>query len=62
MDDNTKVDVLENGPLIVHGNIQVKNSNGALEERQRVTAFCRCGVSENKPYCDGAHKRIDWKE
>lgn len=35
----TKVDVLENGPLIVHGTIQVKNSNGQIEEKQKATAF-----------------------
>ena len=57
----TKVDVLENGPLLIHGTIQVKKSNGAIEEKQKVTAFCRCGASENKPYCDGIHKKIDFK-
>jgi len=56
----TKVDVLENGPLIVHGTLQVKNCNGVIEEKQNVTAFCRCGASEKKPYCDGGHKKIEF--
>lgn len=49
-----KAEVMHNGPLIVSGHICVKkndnegvNSNGA--------AFCRCGKSENQPYCDGSH-------
>ncbi|HAA76446.1 TPA: hypothetical protein DCE37_15130 [Candidatus Latescibacteria bacterium] len=24
----------------------------------RPLAFCRCGASENKPYCDGAHRNF----
>ena len=52
----TKVDILENGPLIVKGTILVTNINGETEVREKATAFCRCGASENKPYCDGKHK------
>ncbi|RZW44308.1 MAG: hypothetical protein EX263_11035, partial [Flavobacteriaceae bacterium] len=25
------------------------------------TAFCRCGASSNKPYCDGEHRKIDFR-
>lgn len=57
----TKIDVLENGPLLVHGGCMVKNIDGQVEEKDKVTAFCRCGASENKPYCDGAHKKIEFK-
>jgi len=57
-----KAEVLENGPLLVHGTIEVKKSNGEIDEKEKVTAFCRCGASENKPYCDGTHRKIDWKE
>jgi len=24
--------------------------------------LCRCGQSSNKPYCDGTHTRVGWKE
>lgn len=51
----TKVEVAVNGPLLVHGNLVVKNSNGQEEHKKRTTAFCRCGASGNKPYCDGSH-------
>jgi len=59
--ENTKIDVLENGPLIVHGTVEIINSNGEKKIKENKTAFCRCGVSQNKPYCDGAHRNVEFK-
>ena len=53
----TKVDVLENGPLLVHGTLKVVHKDGKEETKNKTTAFCRCGSSANKPYCDGAHNK-----
>ena len=25
------------------------------------TALCRCGQSENKPYCDGTHRKVNFR-
>ena len=52
---DTKVEVLENGPLLVYGTLKVTHKDGSEETKNRTTAFCRCGASQNKPYCDGAH-------
>jgi CDGSH-type Zn-finger protein len=50
------------GALWVTGGIPVTRSDGApFETRNRVT-LCRCGHSENKPYCDGTHRHIDFRE
>lgn len=51
----TRVEVLKNGPLLVYGTLHVTNSNGDTEHKNKTTAFCRCGSSQNKPYCDGTH-------
>ena len=61
MENETKVEVLENGPLLVHGALQVNKIDGQVDEKNKVTAFCRCGASKNRPYCDGAHKKIEFK-
>lgn len=53
----TKIEVLKDGPLLVHGHLHVEHSNGQTETKDKVTAFCRCGKSVNKPYCDGSHTR-----
>ena len=55
------VEVATNGPLLVHGNLEVKHSDGRKEKKSNVTAFCRCGASAIKPYCDGAHNKIAFK-
>ena len=57
----TKVEVLENGPLLVYGTLNVSHKDGTKETKNRTTAFCRCGASNNKPYCDGQHNDINFK-
>ncbi len=52
---NTVVEVLENGPLLIYGNLKVKDKAGNESLKSQTTAFCRCGASQNKPYCDGSH-------
>ena len=52
----TKVEVLENGPLMVKGSIEITHTDGTKETKTRNTAFCRCGKTGNTPYCDGSHK------
>ncbi len=53
--ENVKVDLMENGPIIVNGKIQLKNSKGETVPTDETVALCRCGDSTNKPFCDGAH-------
>ncbi|SIN73361.1 (4Fe-4S)-binding protein [Algoriphagus halophilus] len=55
------VEVTPNGPLMVYGNLQVKLPNGETKQEHKVTAFCRCGASQNKPFCDGTHKKINFQ-
>jgi uncharacterized Fe-S cluster protein YjdI len=61
VDVETIVEVSPNGPLMVYGNIKVKDSEGNETVKHKVTAFCRCGGSSNKPYCDGTHNKIGFK-
>ena len=43
------------GPIWVRGGVPIESADGSMyESRNRVT-LCRCGKSENKPYCDGSH-------
>ena len=51
------VQIQPNGPLLINNPCLIKHANGQ-EERKEKVAFCRCGASANKPYCDGSHARI----
>lgn len=50
-----QVEVLDGGPLMVHGTVVITHSDGSTEERKRQSAFCRCGKTGNVPFCDGSH-------
>lgn len=54
------VEVMENGPLLVYGNLKIKDAQGNETTKHKVTAFCRCGALANKPFCDGSHKKINF--
>ncbi|WP_200873893.1 CDGSH iron-sulfur domain-containing protein [Dyella japonica] len=50
------------GPLWLRGGIPVVSSDGfTYEVRNRVT-LCRCGQSKNKPFCDGTHAAIHFRD
>ena len=55
------VEIIPNGPLMVYGNIEVKFTDGHKERKSKSSAFCRCGSSQNKPFCDGTHKKISFE-
>ncbi len=57
----TKVEVIPNGPLLVYGTLKVTDAAGNSTTKNKTTAFCRCGQSRNKPYCDGAHIKADFQ-
>ena len=55
----TTVKVFNNGPLRIEGEFTICDANGnefGLGGRAAV-GLCRCGLSENKPFCDGTHGR-----
>lgn len=56
----TDIIVANNGPLKIKGNLQIQLASGEIVTKEGTTGFCRCGVSENKPFCDGSHRKIDF--
>jgi CDGSH-type Zn-finger protein/uncharacterized Fe-S cluster protein YjdI len=45
-----------NGPAYAKGDLQIVDSEGTLTLSDTRIALCRCGASENKPFCDGKHE------
>ncbi len=59
--DKTKITTMQNGPLMIEGNLIVNKSTGEVIKEAEKIFLCRCGQSSNKPFCDGTHKKIDFK-
>jgi len=60
--DKVEVNIIAAGPMVVKGEFKVLGADGnelKFDPSQRITgiAFCRCGLSENKPLCDRSHAK-----
>ncbi len=71
-----KIKITKNGPYLISGNVPlsqeviVTDKEGTPEkwkEEKKIKsgesyALCRCGKSKNKPFCDGTHIDINFKD
>ncbi len=60
----TKITVNRNGSLRVEGDFEITDPEGntyGLGGRT-VVSLCRCGQSNNKPFCDGSHKHHNFQD
>ena len=48
-----EITVSQDGPLYVWGSLEIEGRDGQGSPFR--AALCRCGASENKPFCDGSH-------
>lgn len=46
-----------NAMLLVKGPMQIHSRDGSSTTTRNKAALCRCGASENKPFCDARHKQ-----
>ncbi|MBK7981003.1 MAG: (4Fe-4S)-binding protein [Ignavibacteriae bacterium] len=59
--EKTKITLMPNGPLMVEGNLSIVKLSGETVKDGEKFFLCRCGQSSNKPFCDGTHKKIEFK-
>lgn len=54
----TKLTILNNGSLKVDGDFEIVDAEGNAYDLagRTIVSLCRCGRSQNKPFCDGSHK------
>lgn len=56
----TKITALNNGPIRMEGDFTLHDQEGNQFDLagRTVISLCRCGHSQNKPFCDGSHARV----
>lgn len=55
------VNALPDGPLRVEGNLTILAATGRAAWQGTTAFLCRCGHSNNKPFCDGSHHAAGFK-
>ncbi len=48
--------------IFVKGGIPLQAADGSLYERRNRMVLCRCGESQNKPFCDATHVHINYRD
>lgn len=54
----TSIQPRPNGPVFVRGNLKIVDLSGNVVREATRLALCRCGHSQNKPYCDLSHRAV----
>ena len=50
--------VMTDGPLVLRGSFTLYDTDGREMKSMKITSLCRCGSSNDLPYCDGTHRKI----
>jgi len=53
----TKITINHNGSVKLEGDFEIVDKTGAVYDLggREIVSLCRCGLSNNKPFCDGSH-------
>jgi CDGSH-type Zn-finger protein len=51
-----------NGPLMVRGEMEIRDARGNLFDASPRMTLCRCGDSKNHPFCDLSHREAGFKD
>ncbi|MBJ8068326.1 CDGSH iron-sulfur domain-containing protein [Bacillus cereus] len=51
-----QIKVNDNGSFRVTGDVELVDSQGNVFPEKPAFSLCRCGLSQNMPYCDASHK------
>ena len=56
------VRIAKNGPYLIKERVELIDATTGerIEVDKFPVALCRCGKSQSKPFCDGAHSKIDF--
>ncbi len=55
--DPVIVKIMTDGPIVIKGNFTFKYNGTTKEICDSLTSLCRCGKSNDQPFCDGSHRK-----
>ena len=59
---SVKITVRPNGPYLIEGTASYLDADGNRQSAPgKSLALCRCGNTQNSPFCDGSHKSCDYQ-
>ena len=61
-DEPTSIRIMRDGPIVVEGSFTIMGTNNEKLRPTTLSSFCRCGSSLHMPYCDGTHRKIDFRD
>ncbi len=61
-DRKPAINISKDGPYDIVGYIELKDPDGNESESKEHYTLCRCGHSKNKPFCDGQHWSVKFKD
>lgn len=55
--NKTKITINSNGSMRIEGDFEIVDKSGTNYDiaGREIVSLCRCGLSKNKPFCDGSH-------
>ncbi|MEL7547006.1 MAG: (4Fe-4S)-binding protein, partial [Pseudomonadota bacterium] len=56
------ISVSNDGPLYVSGDLSIDGAADDMQSVLRRAALCRCGASNNKPFCDNSHRALGFQD
>ena len=59
--DDVKINIIKNGPLNVKGKVALQVDKFSTNANPEKFSLCRCGASQNKPFCDYTHASLKAK-
>ncbi len=59
--EKTKITVIPNGPVVIQGKIEITKLSGEKIKDTEKISLCRCGHAADKLFCDGSHKKVNFK-
>jgi uncharacterized Fe-S cluster protein YjdI len=52
--------IMENGPLVLKGRFMLFDTDGKPLRHLMMSSICRCGASNDLPFCDGTHRKAGY--